>query len=75
MRALIRRLKSGHFYAGEQRWTPRREKAFNFVTSFRALRFAGDNHLGGVEVVMTFGEPKYDLTLGSKLRLQRPLSY
>ena len=53
MRALIRHLKSGRFYAGDWRWTAKREKACDFVTAFQALRFAGNNHLRGVEVVMS----------------------
>jgi len=65
MRALIRHLKSGLFYAGDGRWAAKREKARDFVTTFQALTFAGNNRLRGVEVVMTFGEPEYDLTLGT----------
>jgi len=63
MRALIRHLKSGLFYEEDGRWTARREKACDFVTTFQALTFAGDNLLRGVEVVLTLGEPKYDLRL------------
>ena len=68
MRALIRHLKTKLFYAGEARWTAKREKACDFGTTFRALTFAGDNHLRGVEVVMTFGEPEFDLTISRKPR-------
>ena len=53
MRALIRHLKTRRFYAGDERWTAKREKACDFVTSFRALTFAHDKRLRGVEVVMT----------------------
>jgi len=63
MRALIRHLKTRLFYAGDERWTAKRENAWDFTNTFRALTFAGDNHLRGVEVVMTFGEPEYDLTI------------
>ena len=63
MRALIRHLKTRLFYAGDRRWTARRENAWDFVTTFQALTFAGDHHLRGVEVVMSFGEPEYDLTI------------
>jgi CheY-like chemotaxis protein len=61
MRALIRHLKSGLFYVGDGRWAAKVEKAWNFVTAFRALAFARDNHLRGVEVVKAFGEPEYDV--------------
>jgi hypothetical protein len=72
MRALIRHLKSGLFYAGNGRWTARREKACDLRTTFRALTFAGARHLRGVEVVMTFDEPKYDLTLSPEPKECRP---
>ena len=68
MRALVRDLKTKLFYARDQSWTAKRENAWDFVTTFRALTFAGDNHLKGVEVVMTFGEPRYDLTLSLVMR-------
>jgi hypothetical protein len=71
MRALIRHLKSGLFYAGNGRWAAKREKACDFGSTFRALSFAGDKHLRGVEVVMTFGEPKYDLTLSPEPKQRR----
>ena len=45
-------VKSGRFYAGDRRWTARRERASDFGTTFRALTFAEDNHLHGVEVVL-----------------------
>ena len=57
MRALIRHLKSGRFYAGGRRWTARREKASDFGTTFRALTYAEDNHLRGVEVVLASDRP------------------
>jgi len=71
MRALIRHLKTGLFYAGDQSWTAKRENAWDFLTTFRALTFAGDNHLRGVEVVLTFGEAKYDLALSPEPKQRR----
>jgi hypothetical protein len=56
-------LKTGLFYTEDGRWTTKREKAYDFVTTFQALTFAGDNLLRGVEVIMTFGEAKHDLRL------------
>ena len=71
MRALIRHLKTGLFYAGDRRWTAKRERACDFKTTFRALTFAGDHHLRGVEVVLTFGESKYDLALSPEPKERR----
>ena len=63
MRALIRDLRTGSFYGPDGQWTAAREKGCEFESTFQALTFAGDNHLHGVEVVMTFGAPEYDLTI------------
>jgi hypothetical protein len=69
MRALIRHLKSGLYLksgllcAGDWRWTAKREKAWDFATTFQALKFAWDNHLRRVEVVLAFGEARYDLAV------------
>ena len=57
MRALIRDLKTGRFYAPVWQWTHRREKACDFGSTFQALTFAGDSHLHGVEVVLMSDEP------------------
>jgi hypothetical protein len=74
MRALIRHLKSGLFYAGDWRWTAKQEKACDFGSTFQALRFAGDNHLRGVEVVLAFDGPRSDLTMGLEV-WRRPPKY
>jgi hypothetical protein len=46
-------LKTGLFYAGDGRWSAKREDACAFVSTFKALTFAGDKDLHGVEVVLT----------------------
>jgi CheY-like chemotaxis protein len=61
MRALIRHLKTGLFYAGDGRWTAKGENACNFKSGAEALGFAEDNHLRGVEVVLPLGESEYDV--------------
>ena len=57
----------GTFYAGDGRWAAKREDACTFRSSFEALTFAGDNHLHGVEVVLTSDEPECEL----RMNLQR----
>ena len=72
MRALIRDLRTGRFYAPNWQWTPRREDACGFGSTFQALAFAEDNRLRGVEVVLTFDGPEKDVTVGLDLQGQRP---
>ena len=75
MRALIRNRKSGRFYAGEWRWTARRERACDFASTFEALAYAEDHHLRGIEVLLTFGEPEFDLTVSPEFKTGQELEY
>ena len=71
MRTLIRDLKTGMFYGADGQWTGEREDARDFGGSFEAMRFAGENHLSGVEVVLAFDRPEYDVVIRLD-RAQRP---
>jgi len=44
----------------------------DFKSTFEALAFAEDNRLDGVEVLLTFGEPVYDLTVSQDLNRVSP---
>ena len=72
MRALLRDSKSGCFYSPGWRWTAKRKEACNFGSTFQALTFAEDNDLRGVEVVLTFDEPKKDILVSLDLQSRRP---
>ena len=63
MRVLLRNAKTGLFYKVPWKWTAKRDVACNFGGTFQALRFAENNRLRGMEVVLTFGEPEYDLAI------------
>ena len=63
MRVLLRNVKTGLFFAVPRKWTTKRDSACNFGHTFPAMRFAENNRLRGVEVVLTFGEPEYDLAI------------
>jgi hypothetical protein len=63
MRVLLRNVKTGLFFAVPRKWTAKRDNACNFGHTFPAMRFAENNRLRGVEVVLTFGEPEYDLQI------------
>jgi len=72
MRALIRDLRTGAFYAPDGQWAVERERGCDFESTFHALTFAEENHLRGVEVVLIFGEPQYDLTVSQGLNRVSP---
>ena len=71
MRALIRDVKTGMFYGSDGQWTAERDDARDFENSLKAMHFAGEKQLRGVEVVMTFGRPEFDVAI-SVDRVHRP---
>jgi hypothetical protein len=71
MRVLLRNVKTGLFYKVPWKWTAKRDVACNFGGTFQALRFAENNRLRGVELVLTFGEPEYDLAIGGSPKFYR----
>ena len=60
MRALIRDLRTGHFYAQDGRWTPVREEARDFGSADQASTFAVRDRLRGVEVILASDNPEHD---------------
>jgi hypothetical protein len=72
MRALIRDLRTKLFYGPAWHWTAKRKEARGFGSTFQALAFAEDNRLRGVEVVLTFGRPERDVTVGLDLQGRWP---
>ena len=75
MRALIRDLKTGRFYAPVWQWTHKREKACDFGSTFQALTFAEDNRLRGIEVVLAFDELEKDVTVSLDVQGRWPSFY
>ena len=75
MRALICDLRTGRFYGSDGRWTPRRDEAFDFRNADHASAFAVDNRLRGVEVVLAFDQPEYDVVIHLERGQPPPTSY
>jgi hypothetical protein len=75
MRALIRDLKTGRFYAPVWQWTHKREKAWDIGSTFQALNFAEDNRLRGIEVVLAFDEPEKEVTVSVDVQGRWPTFY
>ena len=63
MRVLLRDRKSNLFWAGEGRWTADVLAAQDFGSSTRCIQHAISSRLSGVEVVLSFENPLYDIAL------------
>jgi hypothetical protein len=63
MRVLIRNRDTGQYIQGPGQWTADPEQAADFKRSARALLFAAEERLGRVEVVLSFEDPRYNITL------------
>ena len=62
MRALIRHSGSALFLA-DNKWVLNRLDALNFMNSLSALHFADKGRLKDIEIVLDFGNPRYDVVL------------
>jgi hypothetical protein len=63
MRVLLRSKVSRHYFQDRGQWTSDRGAARDFGTSGRAILFAMENQLSGLEVVLTFDNPQYDVAI------------
>lgn len=68
MRVLLCNNRSGLYYEASGRWGADREQAYDFGDSHAAIRFAAENGLQGVELVLAYSDPALDVTLP----LQKP---
>ncbi len=67
MRAFLRDTKTGCYFAGRGKWTPRIESACDFKSIERAIKHAEKNHLHEVELMVTSGEPPQLTALSDKI--------
>jgi hypothetical protein len=63
MRVLLRDRKTNLFWGEEGRWTANAATARDFGSSTRAIQFALAERMNEVEVVLSFPNPLYDITL------------
>jgi len=59
MQAFLRDTKSGYYMGGRGKWTAGPESACDFKSIERAIKHAEKNHLQGVELVVTSGDPPH----------------
>ena len=60
---VLKDISTGEYFAGAGLWAREEDRALNFPSSLRALEFASQAGRDFLEVVMSFGDPVYDVRL------------
>ncbi len=63
MKVLLRNTQTGLLYAGPDQWTQDYAEALTFTDMNSALDRVTETHLSGVEVLMHFEDPAYEIPL------------
>ena len=63
MKILLRSTQTGLFYAGLHHWTKNHPEAFDFERTDSALDTVRDDKLQGVELLVTFEDPAFEIPL------------
>jgi hypothetical protein len=63
MKILLRSTQTGLFYAGPEQWTEDRTGAMDFQQTDLALDRVAKARLEGIEVLMHFEDPSFDIPL------------
>jgi hypothetical protein len=63
VRVLLRSIETGLFYEEASKWTPDQTAAFDFEKTTRAVELIFATKLEGVEMLLTFENPQFDLIL------------
>jgi hypothetical protein len=63
MKVFIRQTATGKFFTESGRWSLRIEKAQNFQQTLKAKEFCRKKILADVEIVLNFGDKKWDVVL------------
>ena len=72
-KVFLRNWKTGQYYAGSNGWSGQASVAHDFDTAESAIELARTHTLEGMEVVVRFGHPDYDLILPLRLEPQNSL--
>lgn len=63
MKILLRNTQTGLFYVGPNQWTNNDPEAFDFEQTDLALDAVRDGKLQGIEVLMKFEDPAFEIPL------------
>ncbi|MDB6121939.1 MAG: hypothetical protein JWQ71_932 [Pedosphaera sp.] len=63
MRVILQNRKSLLYFKASNQWTPFIHEASDFEGIIKAVDFISEVKLPGIDVLMHFGDPKYDVRL------------
>jgi hypothetical protein len=63
MKVLLRDRQNGLYFQAPTQWAANPLEALDFYGTGQALQAARDHHLKDVQVVLSFGNPQYDVVL------------
>jgi hypothetical protein len=63
MKVVLRNEQNGLYFQSPTQWAPTPTDALDFLGTGQALQAAEDSRLENVQVVLSFGDPKYDIVL------------
>ncbi|HVV02278.1 MAG TPA: hypothetical protein VHH88_12995, partial [Verrucomicrobiae bacterium] len=63
MKVLLRHVNTGLYYRDSSEWTENPDAASDFKASANALQLVSEMRLEGVEIVLWFDDPRYNLIL------------
>jgi len=65
MRVLLQDRQSRLYFGGLEQWTPDIARATNFEQLLSAIEFVRQNKQAHLDILMTFGEPRYDVRIAA----------
>ena len=63
MKVVLQQRATELYYQGEGRWVKDASQAFNFGNSLEAIDYCVTRQISGVEIVLRFADPRYDIRL------------
>jgi hypothetical protein len=63
VRVVVKKTKDDSYFLSSEEWAAEREKAKDFAHTTTAYWWAQEQKLSGIEIVITFPDPRYDLTV------------
>jgi hypothetical protein len=61
LKVFLRNRDTGLFFQTLDKWTTARQRALHFKSSARAIKTVSDLRLQNMEIVLSFGNPAYDV--------------
>ena len=63
MKVVLQERATELYFQGEGRWVKDASQAFNFGNSLEAIDYCVARQISGVEIVLRFADPRYDIRL------------